>query len=140
MLGFLFSDTHCILYKGKKNGTFDDVWSYNGTVYAKMTNKDEKVIVHSVKNAQLFLQTAESRKAAREGISNTLRMKSISSILASDKPVSHLEEVDDLFNDVSSVGSSSQEDNIDATDNANVSGFTGDLVTWWDLSKAVFMY
>ena len=105
-----------------------------------MTNEDKKVIVQSVKNAQLFLQTAESRKPTREFISNTVGMESTSSIFTSEKHVSHIEEDDDLFNDVSSVGSSSHEDDISATSNANVSGFSGDQVTWWDLSKAVFMY
>ena len=135
-----YRKTFNILYKGKKNGTIYDVWTYNGTVLAKMTNEDKKVIVQSVKNAQLFLQTAESRKPTREFISNTVGMESTSSIFTSEKHVSHIEEDDDLFNDVSSVGSSSHEDDISATSNANVSGFSGDQVTWWDLSKAIFMY
>ena len=131
-----YRKTFNLLYKGKKNGTIDDVWSYNGIVYAKMTDEDEKAIVHSVKNAQLFLKTALSRKAARE-VSDAARMEYTSSIPTSDK---HIYKDIDFFHDASSVGSSTHEDDINANGNVNVSGFSADTVTWWDLSKAVFNY
>ena len=61
-----YRNTFNILYKGKKKGTISDVWSYNGIVYAKMTNDGEKLIVATPKSAQLFLDTAESMEAVRE--------------------------------------------------------------------------
>ena len=55
--------------------------------------------------------------------------------------ISTPEDIDDLVNDVSSITSSSDKDDVNATtSSANVSCFSGKMVTWWDLSKVVFVY
>ena len=67
-----------VLYKGKKKRSIDNVWSYNGIVYARMTEDDEPTKVCSVKDAKLFVETAESRKVARMIINNNLTITNTS--------------------------------------------------------------
>ncbi len=61
-----YRNTFNVLYKGKKNGIIDDVWSYNGIVSAKMVKEDEPSVLNNVKNAELFLLTSQIRKSSRE--------------------------------------------------------------------------
>ena len=134
------------LYRLKKEGEIHSVWSYNGSVYAKVEGNDEPTQIRHLLDIDDLVQG--SRYEVNNGDyseSNNTPSELNSQISRSGDSdanrihVSHIEEVDDLFNDVPSVGSSSHEDDVNATGNANVSRFSGDLVTWWDLSKAVFM-
>lgn len=51
------------LYKEKKKKkTIYDVWSYNGIICAKMKNEDEPVRFKTLQDAQIFIETANSRK------------------------------------------------------------------------------
>ena len=76
-----------------------------------------------------------------KAVSSIIGKESTSSIPVSNKDVFYIDEFDDLFNDLSSITSSSAEDDMNATTGStNVSCFSGDMVTWWDLFKAVFVY
>ena len=96
-----------VLYKGKKKRLIDDVWSYNGIVYARMTENGDSIKVSSVKDAKLFIETAESRKVASVIINNTLTNTSLlnstnpsTEAVNTDNPISQSSPSSDIITDI----------------------------------------
>ena len=118
------------LYKLKKEGEIHSVWSYNGSVYAKVEENEEPTQIRHLLDIDDLIKGSRYEENIDYCESNNTPSELNSSQIsrsgdgsdANRIHVSHIEEVDDV------------------TGNANVSSFSGDLVTWWDLSKAVFMH